>query len=638
MLLCQTVAGIALYTATRAAVLDDAKAHLIDIVDQAIHQLGTARNLSATLPRGAGVVVADGNRGWTVAAGDISQAVTVLLPAPGEGMPRHAEVVEAGGEELVLQAALLPGRPDQPPAAVVAVSSLSDGLRSYRYVWIAVAGGLVLLLVAAWLSARLIDRLVQRPIDQLAVRIARIGQGNYVLPDTQPGDDIGRRLSVALTNMTQAIADREYRIREMVLHEPVTHLPNRAAFLEEIAPQLGAERAAVLMIGLVHAQEIANTVNRDVSDRVLRNAATRLGRLLGNVPLACLSDRTFAVFLRNVGELRARTIAARIVSQFESPYSDNTLTIDTAAAVGIALMPAHGDEGALLLRRAEVALQTGLRAEHRWAVYDHAADPHRPDRLSLMSDLRQGLGRGEFMLVYQPKLHLPSGRVTGAEALIRWHHPQRGLVPTGEFITLAEDTGNIGHLTRWALRAGIEQTARWHAEGIDLQISINVSARDLSDARLPKRVMQLLEDHRLGPEAIALEVTESTIMTNPTMAIAVLRRLAEGNIAVAVDDFGVGRASLAYLRTLPVRELKIDRTFVQRLVEDPDDRKIVRSVVELGHSLGFAVSVEGVEDAATLAVVAELGCDYVQGYFVSRPLVPEMLVRFVQQQPPVVTA
>src|SRR5262249_21923041 len=160
--------------------------------------------------------------------------------------------------------------------------------------------------------------------------------------------------------------------------------------------------------------------------------------------------------------------------------------------------------------------------------------------------------------------HVPSGRVTAAEALVRWHHPERGLVPPDEFITLAEDTGNIGHLTRWALRTGIEQAARWHEDGIDLQISINVSARGLSDARLPGRVWQHLAENRLGPEAISLEVTESTIMTNPSAAIAVLRRLADQSIAVSVDDFGVGRASLAYLRTLPVRELKIDRAFVQR--------------------------------------------------------------------------
>lgn len=224
------------------------------------------------------------------------------------------------------------------------------------------------------------------------------------------------------------------------------------------------------------------------------------------------------------------------------------------------------------------------------------------------------------------------------KSLVRWHHPQRGLVPTFEFITLAEDTGNIGHVTRWALRAGIAQAAQWRTKGINLQVAINISARDLSDARLPDRVTQLLADHKIGPEAISLEVTESAIMANPTAAIAVLQQLAERQIAVAVDDFGVGRASLAYLRTLPVKELKIDRTFIQQVAEDNDNRKIVRSVIDLGHSLGFAVSVEGIEDEASLSIVRELGCDYAQGYHIARPLVAEMMALFIRQPPRGVSA
>lgn len=638
ILLAQVAVGAAFYTANRVALLDDAKMQVVDTIDQAVRQLGATRSLTTVLPHGAGLVVADSTLGWTVVDGDLSQAMTMFLPRPGEIVPPGPEVVDAGDETVLLQISLLPAIPGQSPAAIVAVRSLSDSLRHYHVVWLVLAGGLVVSLTGALLAGNAIDRSLMCPVKELAARIARIGEGDYSPPSAQPRGPLGQRLSVALTTMARAIANREQQIRAMVLHEPVTRLPNRAAFLAEIAPKLGAESGAVLVIGLVHAQELANTVNRDATDRVLRHAAARLGRLLGDVPLACLSDRSFAVFLQDVGKLRARTIAVSIVAQLEVPYGANTSATDTAAAVGIALMPTHGDEAALLLRRAEVALQTSMHAEHRWAVYDHAADPHRPDRLSMMSDLRQGLGRGEFVLVYQPRLHVASGRVTGVEALIRWHHPRRGLVPTDEFIGLAEETGNIGHLTRWALRAGIEQAARWKAQGIDLQVSINVSARDLGDERLANRVMQLLSDHQLAPEAISLEVTESTLMINPTVAIAVLRRLAEHHIAVSVDDFGVGRASLAYLRTLPVRELKIDRAFVQRLAEGPDDRTIVRSVVELGHSLGLAVSVEGVEDAATLAAVSELGCDYVQGYFIARPLEPEMLLRFVQRPPPCVLA
>lgn len=641
LLLVQVTAGVALYLATRSAAVADARAQLAATLSEAAREYQAHPTAPIEWPAGSGLITSQLGRAWTMAAGDIGRAAVAALAPSVDTSSGDVKQISVGGEVLLVQTMLLPGIPGQARMAVVAAKNLSAVLARYRMVWLVLFGGLTALLATALVVTRLIDRAFAKPIVALAAQIARIGQGDYRLPlaEPAPADAIGQRLSMALSNMTQAIAAREYRIREMVLHEPVTHLPNRAAFLDEVAPQLGAERAAVLVVGLVHAQEIANTVNRDVADRVLRNAASRLGRLLADTPpLACLSDRTFAIFLRNIGELRARSIASRIVTHFEVPYTDGKLTIDTAAAVGIALMPAHGDEGALLLRRAEVALQVGLRNEHRWAVYDHATDPHRPDRLSLMSDLRQGLSRSEFMLVYQPKLHLASGRITGAESLVRWHHPQRGLVPTFEFITLAEDTGNIGHLTRWALRTGIAQAAQWRAKDLDVQVAINISARDLADTRLPDRVMQMLADHQLGPEAISLEVTESAIMTNPTAAIAVLHQLAERSIAVAVDDFGVGRASLAYLRTLPVRELKIDRTFIQQVAEDSDNRKIVRSVVDLGHSLGFAVSVEGVEDEASLSIVRELGCDYAQGYHIARPLVAEMLAMFVRQQPRGVSA
>jgi EAL domain-containing protein (putative c-di-GMP-specific phosphodiesterase class I)/GGDEF domain-containing protein len=634
LLLAQVMAAIEIYWTTHEAIVDDAAGQLVESIDWAVHEADHVRDPGASLPHGMGLVIANG-RVWTLVHGNIDQAVIMILPPPGEKLPEKPIKFAADGDELLLEAALLPAIQERPLAAVVAVRSVSTSLRYYHYVWLVLLGGLLALPGGAWLAARMFDRGLQRSIDDLARRITGIGEGNYELPEAQPDDEVGRRLSVALTNMTRALVEREYRIREAVLHEPVTHLPNRAGFLEAIAPQLATERAAVLVVGLVNAQEIANTVSREVADRVLRNAATRLGDVAGNVTLGSMSDRTFAIFLPNAGELRARTVAGDIVSCFDTPFSDGNLTIDTAAAVGIALLPTHGGEGALLLRHAAVALQTAMGTDHRWAVYDHAADQHSPDRLSLMSDLRQGLERGEFMLVYQPKLHLPSNRVTAVEALIRWHHPQRGLVPTDEFVAFAEDRGIIGYLTRWALRAGIEQAARWRAEGLDIRVSINVSARDLGDARLPGLVMELLAAHKLAPDAIGLEVTESTIMTNPDAAIAVLRRLAEQNIAVSVDDFGVGRASLAYLRTLPVKELKIDRMFVHRLVDDAGDRKVVQSVVELGHSLGLAVSVEGVEDAPTFAIVAELGCDFVQGYYISRPLVPDMLVRFVQNQPPV---
>lgn len=518
------------------------------------------------------------------------------------------------------------------------MSSLST--RDLAWDWLATCVLLAILaaalsaIVSTWLAYR---RIVQ-PIRMLEGQVIRIGQGDYTpAPTLLRDDDIGR-LSMALHDMTVALAERDQHIQQLTLRQPASDRPNRVAFLETIAPLLASQRGACLVVGLVRAGEVANTVGRDVADRVLQHVGLRLSRMLRDMPLACLSDRTFAVFLRDSGERRARSIAASIIEYCETPYAEGDLTIDTVAAVGIALMPMHGREGAELLQHAEVALTAALTSGTNWAIYDPATDPHRPERLSLMSDLRRGLLTDEFMLCYQPKLHLPTGRVTGAEALVRWRHPRRGNVPPDDFVALAEETGNVRHLTRWALREGIAQAARWRDAALNLQVSINLSARDLSDPRLPYTVERLLAEHELNARAISLEVTESAIMADPAAAAAVLRGFAERDISVALDDFGIGQTSLTYLRTLPVRELKIDKAFIAHLANASDDRKIVRSVVELGHSLGFAVTAEGVEDADALGVLANLGCDYAQGFHISRPLIAEIMEEFVQQHRPFVPA
>jgi EAL domain-containing protein (putative c-di-GMP-specific phosphodiesterase class I) len=253
-------------------------------------------------------------------------------------------------------------------------------------------------------------------------------------------------------------------------------------------------------------------------------------------------------------------------------------------------------------------------------VYDPATDPHRPERLSLMGELREAIAGDALELQYQPKLALASGHVDGCEALVRWPHPVLGPIAPDLFVPLAEESGNIRPLTRWVLAAGIAQAARWQAQGKALRLSLNVSARDLDDAELPRRVAELLAIHGVAPESIALEITESAIMGKPDAAIAVLRRLAAQGIDLAIDDFGIGQSSFAYLRRLPVRELKIDRSFVARLGQSREDQEIVRAIIDLGHRLGYRVTAEGVEDAATLAWLADAGCDHAQGYFVARPM------------------
>jgi EAL domain-containing protein (putative c-di-GMP-specific phosphodiesterase class I) len=292
-------------------------------------------------------------------------------------------------------------------------------------------------------------------------------------------------------------------------------------------------------------------------------------------------------------------------------------------AIGIALSPLHGNEASTLLRRAEVALIGSLDSADPVSVYDPATDPHRPERLTLMSDLREALDRGGLVLHYQPKLDLATLRVDSVEALVRWNHAQRGSVPPDTFIALAEKTGNIRRLTRWVLAAGIAQAQEWALRGHALRVAVNISARDLDDAELPRRIGDLLSLHGVEPHGIVLELTESAVMSEPEAAVGMLKRLADMGIDLAIDDFGVGQSSLAYLRRLPVREIKIDRLFTQRLGEDAGDRTLVRSIVELGHRLGYRVTAEGIETEAALDYLREIGCDHAQGFHIARALAPE---------------
>jgi EAL domain-containing protein (putative c-di-GMP-specific phosphodiesterase class I) len=286
----------------------------------------------------------------------------------------------------------------------------------------------------------------------------------------------------------------------------------------------------------------------------------------------------------------------------------------------------------VLLRHGEVAQFAATGSTRPLAFYDAATDPHRTERLSLMGELREALDHDRLTLHYQPKLALASGRVDGVEALVRWHHPRRGMVPPQDFIGMAEDTGNIQRLTRWALAAGIAQASRWHARGLALKVAVNLSARDLGEAELPLRIGRLLSIHGLPPGLLTVEITERAVIGEPDTAMRVLKGLADLGVGIAVDDFGVGQSAFAYLRHLPVNELKIDQTFVRHLARDVGDQTIVRSIVELGHRLGFEVTAEGVEDQGALEQLAAIGCDHAQGFFIAQPLPAAELVGFAFEQ------
>jgi diguanylate cyclase (GGDEF)-like protein len=585
----------------------------------------------SSLPREVELASRDAAGQWQVLArGRGAGGLAGQLAAAGGELPAQPRTTLVGGREFVVQAVPLDSSTHSPPVAAVLGYSVDEALRPYRSVT-AAWGVLTLLgLLAGLAGAWVIARSVSRPVERLAASARRIAEGDYSLVDDtlvdggtlhRAGRDELGQLAVGFSTMAGAIREREARIREQASHDQTTGLPNRSAAEAAIARALAVRaEAALLMVGLARVQEVVKTLGHEVCDRMMREAGQRLHAPARGGEVARATDTEFSVFLAGAGREGAAAAAFRIVEALGEPYREADLTLDFAPAVGIALAPAHGAAAGTLLRHAEVALIAAIASGDDVCVYHPATDPHRPERLSLMGELREAIAGEALELQYQPKLALAAGCVADCEALVRWPHPARGPIAPDLFVPLAEESGNIRQLTRWVLAAGIAQAARWRAQGADLRVSLNVSARDLDDVELPRRVADLLAIHGVPPESIVLEITESAIMGKPDAAIAVLRRLAGQGIDLAIDDFGTGQSSFAYLRRLPVRELKIDRTFVARLGHSREDQEIVRSIIDLGHRLGYRVTAEGVEDAATLAWLAGAGCDYAQGYFVARPM------------------
>jgi predicted signal transduction protein with EAL and GGDEF domain len=365
---------------------------------------------------------------------------------------------------------------------------------------------------------------------------------------------------------------------------------------------------------------VNDTLGHSAGDDLLREVASRIALILRGVDtVARLGGDEFAVVLGDVEVGDAHETATRIHQALEEPITIDGLSLSVGASIGIALYPIHGETVSALLQHADVAMYQSKRGGTPYEIYDPATDTNDAERLSLASDLRTAVEGGRLTLYYQPKLDLRSGYVDGVEALVRWQHPALGLLDADRFLPLAEQIGLATSISEWGLGEAIRQCASWRSQGIELDIAVNLDVRSLVDLDFPDRVRALLERHGVDAERLELEITEGTIMSDPVRVRRVAIELAALGVQLALDDFGVGYSSLSYLSRLPISKLKIDRSFVGRMGVSERERIIVGATVELAHSLGLAVVAEGVEDAATLELVRELGADIAQGYFVGPP-------------------
>lgn len=419
----------------------------------------------------------------------------------------------------------------------------------------------------------------------------------------------------------------EEKLRYQSYHDSLTALPNREklyADMESCFEQRGAEQiSALLLIDLDRFKEINDTLGHNVGDHLLQLIGPRLANEMSEVPgtVARLGGDEFAVFLPRIRSThQAVVFGHRLLDALSQEFDLDGFTTQISASIGIAISPQQAQDQHTLMRYADIAMYYAKSQMLGLAIYSSEYDPHSTKRLSIISELGRAIREDQLCLYYQPKILLDEKRCYGFEALIRWIHPELGFVSPADFIPMAELTTLIHQLTAWVLEKAIEQCRIWQDQGMSLSIAVNLSARNLMDDNIPKLVERLLLKYQLPAARLELEITESSIMTDPTRALRNLEALHSLGVHLAIDDFGTGYSSLAYLKRLPVQTLKIDSSFVRNMLEDLQDELIVNSTIHLAHNLGLMVVAEGVENEALLERLSDMGCDEAQGFFIGKPM------------------
>jgi diguanylate cyclase (GGDEF)-like protein len=418
----------------------------------------------------------------------------------------------------------------------------------------------------------------------------------------------------------------EETIRKLAYTDPVTELPNRIRFREQVEEAVAAGKreqrpVALLLMDLERFKDVNDTLGHARGDMLLQQIGARLrGTLFAPDTVARLGGDEFGILLPRLSAAEDVRLVIRKIQDFlQAPFMIDGIPIAVEVGIGVAVMPEHATDADTLLQRADIAMYRAKQMASGYAVYSPEYDSHSPERLRLMAELRDAIEQNQLLLHFQPKVEIRTGRIVGTEALVRWQHPRRGLLMPDQFINAAEQTGLIRPLTRWVLTEALSHCQDARREGIQLRVSVNLSARSLHDPHLPKTVADRLKAAGVEPRQLTLEITESAIMLDPVHAQETLAVLRGMGVWLSIDDFGTGYTSLASIKRLPVNEIKIDKSFVMGMMADRNDAMIVRSVIELGHNLDLRIVAEGVETREIFDALAALGCDEVQGYFVNRP-------------------
>lgn len=459
---------------------------------------------------------------------------------------------------------------------------------------------------------------------------AKINDSN---PPCEGESDVQRDATPESTERTTMLTMLQYQAR----HDPLTELPNTLLLREKVEEALLAtapgESCALLVLDFAHFKEVNTAFGYNQGNLLLLLISTRLCQVVATsgVP-ARLSGNRFAILLPEAGEEKAATVVQALLKAFEEPFTIAGMQLQITASIGVAFFPQHANSAEALLRRADIALYEARRVGTAYAFYDASFDQYGPSRLALSEALRQAIANDTLELYYQPKADSKTGTVHSVEALARWYHPTYGFVPPDQFIPLAEQTGLIAQLTLCVLKKALRQCQVWHAAGYEIAVAVNFSMWNLRDSSLPDTIAALLQAYAVPASLLCVELTETAIMTDVERTVEVLHRLNALGVCLSIDDFGTGYSSLAYLRLLPINEVKIDRSFTQNLSSNETDAAIICSIIALAHHLGLRVVAEGVEDQDTWDQLAAFGCDVIQGYYLSHPLPAVNFERWLRER------
>ena len=484
------------------------------------------------------------------------------------------------------------------------------------------------------------------PTEQIMNVIKAGASDSFAISELSP-ERIGRAVIMARRYFAarKKAIEAEKRLTMQTLFDPLTKLPNRSLFFDRVDRALSVARRdgreiALLILDLNRFRDINNVLSHKAGDKLLREVALRLrDAVRASDTLARLGADEFGVLMPTGASVAGATgMADRLLEALVAPYMIHDQKIAVGASIGIAIAPKHGMDSSILLRHAESACHDAKRDSSGYAVFAGDDPTESLRQLSLASDLRNAVAQNELVLFYQPKISFDGDRVCGVEALTRWRHPEHGLVPPDRFIPLAEQTGVIEPLTNWLLDEALRQRSAWGKKNLNLPVSVNLSPVTLHDEKFPDQVADLLNHWNVPPTDLILEITESAIMSDVARATEIVNRLNEMGVGISIDDFGTGYTSFSYIRKLAIGEIKVDKSFVLNMRSVSDDAVIVRTIIEMGKSLGLNVVAEGVEDEETWNILRSLGCHSCQGYFISKPLDAKSLDTWLAESRWAVTA